>query len=175
MEDNIIPIDRPDPNMAGRFYLHPVKKDDGSVSEELYIEIRAKGMTHSTKSIRINDNNKKIMLSRFPRAWAEFNESGVVPVDGTPIKMLPMVTLYLAEELKKIDVLTVEDLARLPDGALSDFRDGFRLRNAARGYLKSIEDYNNEPVYSYDNPSIEEPPQDVIAKKRGRPPKVSVE
>jgi len=171
MEEENSHQNRPDPNLAGRFYLHPVKcAEDGSVREELFIEVRAKGMTNSTKSWRIHEGNKKQIIIRFPRAWAEFNQSGVVPVDGTPIKMLPMVTEYLADEFRKLDVLTVEDLAQLPDSALINFRDGFRLRNAARGYLKAIKDFNNEPVPAIQNSEeSEELIDEPLKKKRGRP------
>lgn len=74
---------------------------------------------------------------RWPREYAAFKQDQEAPLNGTPISQLPGMTASQVEELRFSKVLSVEDLANLPDDLLSKVApmNGKELRAKAQRWM----------------------------------------
>ena len=73
---------------------------------------------------------------RFPEVYKAFKESGETVVNGTPIAELPSLTEAQRAELRAQKIMTVEQLANLPDATIKRMGMGAReMRNQAEAYL----------------------------------------
>lgn len=74
----------------------------------------------------------------FPIQYAAFKNGQTDPVtSGTPLKIWPIVTRSLCEELAYFKIYTVEQLAEVSDSNLSKFMGGTALRQRARDFLEA--------------------------------------
>jgi len=73
---------------------------------------------------------------RFPVQWKQFQNSQKQAPEGTDITEWPPISKAQAMDLKALNIYTVEQLAALPDNALS-FLGARQLRDKADAWLKS--------------------------------------
>lgn len=74
---------------------------------------------------------------RWPKAYAAFKSGQDGPTNGTPIDQLPGLTAGQAEELRYFKIISVEQLAEMPDAALLKARpmDGRALQQRAKRWV----------------------------------------
>lgn len=90
-----------------------------------------------TESVQIvGEQHRK----RWPREYAAFKADEEAPLNGTPIAELPGLGRAQVEELRYGKVLTIEDLANLPDELLSKVApmNGKELRAKAVRWLEVV-------------------------------------
>lgn len=73
---------------------------------------------------------------KYPQAWNAFQNKTAAPVVGTPVNYLPGISLALLKQLKQLNVLTIEQLANVPDQNIGDVGLGAQeLRTKAQAFL----------------------------------------
>ncbi len=72
---------------------------------------------------------------RFPKAWERFTKKGQKVTEGWAIETWGAITRSLAENLKAVNIHTVEALAGLSDANASSFMGGLKYRNLAKAAL----------------------------------------
>jgi hypothetical protein len=78
---------------------------------------------------------------RFPKQYSRFkNQQQQVAHDGTPLTLWPGVNAALAEELKYINIFTVEQLAQLADNYASRIPKGYELKAKAAEFVQALKD-----------------------------------
>lgn len=120
---------------------------DGQVvfDEILYIDIRSPGATsvmrHEVDRVRPDGTTRRneAMYKRFGKYIEEYKaKNGAVVNSGTPIAEWAMVNAARAAHLKYIGILSIEQLAEVPDGQLGNIGlDGLELRRKAKDWLAS--------------------------------------
>jgi hypothetical protein len=92
---------------------------------------------------------KSVREGRMPQSWLDryqdqyrrWKEGEELPVDGTPIKGWGIISPAQQKNLIGINVLTVEDLAKLNDeGVRRIGMGGVELKNKAIAWLKTLDD-----------------------------------
>jgi len=79
--------------------------------------------------------------NRFPMAWAQFQKDNTTEgLVGTPLKMVPWLERGDVETLLYSGVKTLEQLAGLSDGTLSNISGALGLRTKARDFIKAAQD-----------------------------------
>jgi predicted RNase H-like nuclease (RuvC/YqgF family) len=98
-----------------------------------YVEILVPG-DRLNQVTRIVTQKEK---DRWPGAYKRFRDGQEGTVDGTPIEQLPGMTAAQAAELKHFHIVTIEQLAEMPDGLLLKARpmDGRALRDRAKRWV----------------------------------------
>lgn len=92
----------------------------------------------NTHSLRLATDKDK---QRFPRAYAAFQQRGLVPMQGTPLEEWPQVTRAQALTLKAAGVHTVEAMAEVHDGHIDKLGGNAReLKAKAKAYLAQAAD-----------------------------------
>jgi hypothetical protein len=134
---------RGDENLAVRFELVP-KKDDGESEKQgrpifkdvEYISISVPGnrLTRVHRPVREQDK------ARFSKQYQHWQGSKKNLVDGTPLAEWPQVTRGQVEELRYMNVHTVEQLAGMASGAASGFLGGLALQQKAKDFLGRAQD-----------------------------------
>lgn len=99
-----------------------------------YYEIRIPG----SKDARSGPVTEAIK-QRFPRHYKAFKNRVAAPVSGSPLADWAGITRAEAEMLSYNNVKTVEQLANLADGNMTDIRGGVRLKQKAQAWLKDRE------------------------------------
>lgn len=136
----------PNPNQGDtaipRFYTEPVQNGPKSLAaghpvfdEMEFVEIHVPGDRKTIWAGRVTDVHRQ----RFPRQYAAFKQGLEAPTEGFPLDQWPGVTRAQVEELRFAHVKTVEQLAALPDDALTRTiaMGGFALRDKAIRYLEA--------------------------------------
>jgi hypothetical protein len=78
---------------------------------------------------------------RFPRQYARFKNQQDQPIhDGTPLNLWPGISGSLVEELKFINIHTVEQLADLADTYVGKIPLGQSLKNKAATFVLALKD-----------------------------------
>lgn len=78
---------------------------------------------------------------RFPKQYARFKQqTEQVAHDGTPLTLWPTISAALAEELKYINVFTVEQLAELSDTYVGKVPRGHELKRKAAEFVTALKD-----------------------------------
>lgn len=73
---------------------------------------------------------------RFAAQYAKFKAGSEQKMhDGTPLSLWPVITSALAEELKYINIFTVEQLAELADTYVGKIPNGHSLKEKAQKFL----------------------------------------
>lgn len=78
---------------------------------------------------------------RFPRQYAKFkNQQEQVAHDGTPLSLWPQLPGSLAEELKYLNIFTVEQLATLADTHVAKIPRGHEFKRKAAEFVAAQKD-----------------------------------
>lgn len=127
-------------NTIPRFYLRAVQNEFRSheegrpIFEDLeYVEIIIPGNRGTVVDTLVKEEHRQ----RWPIAYARFKQGEAEVMEGTPIAEWPGVTRSQAEELKFLNIRTVEALANLDDHNLQRAvpMGGNALREKAKRYL----------------------------------------
>jgi len=148
-----------DPNLSGRFFLHPKPTHNGGVEEAVYISIRAKGLK-SVHSREMKDTDKL----DFPVAW-HFFETNETVINGTPLKALPGGNAALVQQLNAVDIYSVEELAELQELSLVNIRQGRTLQKRANAYLAALQ-IEDEADEVEEEITIDEDVKPIVANKK---------
>lgn len=97
------------------------------------VEILVPGDRLNSPVQRVSDAHKK----RWPRQYRAFSEGRGDALQGTPIDQLPGMTRAQAEELRYFKILSVEQLAEMPEALLMKARpmDGRSLQDKAKRWI----------------------------------------
>ena len=179
-------MNREQEGLYGEFHYHPVLQPEESrkqgrpvYKDALYIKIQIKGQKNQIRSRLATEQDQQ----EFPSAWSAFCKSEQTALVGTPLSAIPGIGPSVELELKQLGIMTVEDMAALPDAAMDKFRGGMMFRQRAKAYLEAMKiipaaPIQEPPVQQAGTESTE--PVDVemlsrdpntIPKRRGRPPK----
>ena len=75
----------------------------------------------------------------YPRAWASFQNNSNEYIDGTQLEVLQGIGKSAARNLQSDGIMTVEDLAKLPDSVVTGISGMLDLRKRAQAYMSVIE------------------------------------
>lgn len=132
-----------DAGLFVQFYLEAVKNEEASVeagrpifNDKEYIKIIPVGDKNTVVCEPVTEEHKM----RWPAQYAAFQNQQHQPQEGTPLEQWPPLTKSQVMTFKAANVHTVEQLANVSDGNLSNLGMGARdLREKAAAYLKSAE------------------------------------
>lgn len=151
-----------DDGLLVEFYIRPklmqaLTEERGMPTHEdrVYTRIVAPGNTkttwdHETKGItylyddegqvceyQVDENQpiEQCEPVRFPKAWERFTKKGLKVTEGWAIEQWGAITRSLAENLKAMNIHTVEALAGLSDANASNVMGGLKYRNLAKAAL----------------------------------------
>lgn len=80
-------------------------------------------------------------LERFPQQYAAFkNKQNQDAVSGTPLKMVPWLTLGQVKELEYFNCTTLEQLANMPDSHATKFLAINQLKKLAQDHLQAAKE-----------------------------------
>lgn len=96
-----------------------------------YVEIMMPGDKNNIVVEPVWDQHKQ----RFPRQWENFLKGVEQTVSGTPLKVAPFLTPSNIASLNLLNIMTLEQLANLPDSSMS-FMGASEFKNAAKRYLE---------------------------------------
>lgn len=83
-------------------------------------------------------------IMRFPKQYARFkNSQEQIPHEGTPLSLWPQMPSALAEELRFINIFTVEQLAELADTYTSKLPMGQKWKQKAAEFVKVLNDQSH--------------------------------
>jgi len=127
-------------NTIPRFYLRPVLNNFKSelqghpvFEEKEYVEIIIPGNRGTTVDTPVKQDHK----DRWPQLYARFQSNQEQATEGTPIEEWAAITRSQAEELRYLNIRTVEAMANLDDTALQKIgMGGFALREKAQRFLE---------------------------------------
>jgi len=137
---------RGNPRFAGdkslyvKFYYQPVLDKTKSLAEgrpiyqdKEYVDIIVPGDKGNvvTRPVRPMDRQ------RWPEIYKAFQENAEQVQIGTPLAVWPGITRSQVEELKYFKVLTVEQLAHMPDSVAQKFMGVNTLRTRAQTFLEA--------------------------------------
>lgn len=137
-----------------RFYIHPVQNKAKSDKEgrpifepKSFVELRHPGDRLYSFVDEIDEHGRSLAKradgtpvsdysERFPRDFAAFKRGEERAAVGTPLEEWSALSRSRAAELKALNILTVEELADVQDGALDKMGMGARAeREKARTFL----------------------------------------
>lgn len=95
-----------------------------------YVEMMIPGDKNNIVIEPVWDQHKQ----RFPMHWEQYLKGEQQQVIGTPLKSAPFLTPSHVAELNYMKIVTIEQLANLPDTALN-FMGAQEFKQAARRYL----------------------------------------
>lgn len=117
--------------------------------ERPFIRIMFPGDKTKTVDREVTDHDKL----RFARRWDAFEKGAAMPVTGTPLEQWPMLSRTQVLELKGLNIMTVEQLADMPDSGLT-FLGGLELRSKASVWLKVANDTAAAAQFSAQNEAL---------------------
>jgi hypothetical protein len=131
-----------DDNLLVKFYIGPVqdqaasKKEGRPIYKDVeWIDIRIPGSKDNIVIRPVRETDKQ----RFYRHYEAFQrrtESQVHTPVGTPLSVWPRVTPAQAKELEFFNIMTVENLAGAPDGAVGGIIGINKLKQDAQRFLE---------------------------------------
>jgi hypothetical protein len=129
-----------DETLLVRFYINPKKDREKSLlagrdiyTDTPYISIMQPGNKDSV----IIRPASKLDKNRFPRHWDAFNTRQVEElIEGTPLSQWPAMSPAQVEELKFLNVRTVEQLVAMSDTNSQGFMGISQLKERARKFLE---------------------------------------
>jgi len=124
-----------------RFYMQAVENKAKSIEEgrpvfdeREMVEIRIPGDRLATHVNYVLDEHRQ----RWPDHYAAFKRGEARAANGTPLEQWPLMTTGRVASLKASNILSVEELSKVPDNMLSSLGMGAReLREQARAYLEA--------------------------------------
>jgi predicted flap endonuclease-1-like 5' DNA nuclease len=125
-----------------RFYNHPKlnvpesrKLGKQHYDDAIYIEIYIRG----DKNTSFSRPKKSEDENTYPREWREFDTGQSIPLEGSPLNVLPNISPATEKNLNAEGVRTVEDLANLSDAVVLGVQGRVDLRKRAVAYLAAID------------------------------------
>ena len=109
--------------------------------QRAYVQILSPGDTKNIIDTPVSDEHKK----RWPSQWEAFLKGSEQPIDGTPLNEWPRLNKAEVEELKAINIFTIEQLADLSDNAAQGAMGLATLKNHAQAHLSKSK--NDGVVY----------------------------
>ncbi len=143
---------------------------------KVYILIMCPGQNNQEVRRPCTDQDKK----DYPQAWQAFVDNKVSPLNGVPIELLPGLLPSRVEQLKYVNIRTIEQMAELSDGNMHNVgMDANQLRTMAKAFIAK----NNPRIIELETQlasmqaQIDEllkaqPTQQPVVK-RGRKPKMN--
>lgn len=143
--------DNPDLSLGVRFYIEPVENPAKSreagrpiYDEREFVEIgfpadNKRKLVAPAHEMHYVAHAKRQMTyaERFPDVYRAFKDEVAGFVSGTPLSEVGFLTASKKSELKALNVLTVEQLAGLPDASLRKIGMGAReMMEEAQAFLK---------------------------------------
>lgn len=108
-----------DDKLYVKFYMNTVVNDTKSqeaghpVFDDVpFVVIRAPGDKTTVIDTKVDGSHK----ARFPRQWQQFQANEEQTASGWAIRQWPAISRGQAEELAQLGIVTVEQLASMPDG-----------------------------------------------------------
>jgi len=132
-----------DERLLVRFFLKP--RENPAKSKEAgrpifedreYLSIMVPG----NKDSIIERPVSELDIRRFPRHYKAFQENREQTVEGTPLSSWPGITRAQVEELKFLNISTVEQLAGIADVHAQNFMGIQRLKTRAKLFMESAGD-----------------------------------
>jgi len=125
-----------------RFVMLPFKNKRASIEaghevyvDKPYIEILKHGGDINT--FAVNDEFKK----RYPDKWEAFEAGQEQPKVGLPLEKWPGCSRAECENLKRVNLFTMEDVAGAPSNAIEAYgMGGVELKKKANAYLAAAKD-----------------------------------
>jgi hypothetical protein len=121
-----------------RFYMNSVEDRVASEAagrpifvEKEYVEIRSPGNETNIVNRPVMDLDR----NRFPRHYEMFKRGIENPMIGTPLVEVPWIKRSMADELKYVKIITVEQLAEVTDDICGRIPGLYDLKAKAREYL----------------------------------------
>lgn len=124
------------------FFKSAVKNEMKSVEagRPIFDEIDlVKIMSPGSRDSFIGDATPDYQM-RFPQQWARYRANQSQEDVGTPLNMLPWLTVAQIEEFKVLNVRTVEQLAGIADSMAQKFMGFQSLKQKAQAYLDAASD-----------------------------------
>jgi hypothetical protein len=76
-----------------------------------------------------------VYQQRFPEQWAKYKAQEQQSVSGTPVDMVPWLSVGQVQELKFFNIVTVEQIVNAPDTVAQKFVGFHTLKERARTFL----------------------------------------
>ena len=108
-----------------------------------YVKIMTPGDRHNTidRPVQRTGFLPTDDIERFPKQWARYqNKQDQSEHEGTPLMLWTVMPTPLAEELKHLNIFTVEQLANLADTHASKIRGGPTWKQKAAEFVKALKD-----------------------------------
>lgn len=97
-----------------------------------YVEVMIPGDKQMKPHFPVNDKHKE----RWPSEWAQFEQTGRNVVEGMPIEKWSVIDPERAQELRVMNIFTVEQLALMPDHLVTRIGPGSRdLQRKAQAWV----------------------------------------
>lgn len=74
---------------------------------------------------------------RFPRQWAQYRAGIEQTTSGTPLNVLPWLTVSQVAEMHAMNIRSVEQLANMPDNTAQKFMNHHALKQQAAAFLEA--------------------------------------
>jgi hypothetical protein len=139
-----------DDRLGVQFYMRTVEDKERTLSEGRkcfkdveFVRIYIPGDRNPAADRRVQRGGNEITddTLRFPQHYARFKNQAAQPVhDGTPLHLWPGISGSLVEELKFINIHTVEQLADLADTYVSKIPLGQSLKRKAAEFVTALKD-----------------------------------
>jgi len=130
-----------DETLLVRFFKHPMRNQARSLAEGRpifedtdYIEIMQPGNKDSIIRRPASDRDKQRFAEHFRKYQARETEESI---EGTPLEEWPAVSRAQVEELKFLNIRTVEQLAALADSNAQNIMGVQGLKSKAAAYLEA--------------------------------------
>src|SRR5258706_738785 len=128
-----------DQKLMVKFYKQPIKMEAASIAEGRpiyqdfdYIHIIVPGQRDDLKT-EVTDTYRR----RFARQWAAYQAREDQNVIGTRLEEIPWLTASQVLEFKGLNVLTIEQLADLPDVHAMKFMGAHEIKARAKRFLEA--------------------------------------
>ena len=127
-----------DENLHVRFFMHPHQDKAESLAQgrpifqdKEYVEIMIPGDRTNIVNRPVRPHDK----ARFPKHYQAFKTGVEDIMVGTPLEMWPVMSRAMVEELRFFKILTVEQLASVPDSVAQRFMGINIFKQRAQDYV----------------------------------------
>jgi len=131
-----------DKKLLAKFFTEAVHQEFASIQagrpiykDEHFVSVRAPGSRSEVTAPATYEYQQ-----RFPRQWALFKRGLEQTQSGTPLSMLPWMSKSQIAELNAVHVVTVEQLAAIPDSSGQQFMGHHSMKQRAQAYLDAAKE-----------------------------------
>lgn len=139
-----------DDRLGVQFYTQPVEDHERTLTEGRQCFKEREFVKIMVPGDRLNIVDRPVQKTghpatderlRFPQQWARFQARQTQPIhDGIPLALWPGISAALVEELKYINIYTVEQLATLADTHVERIPRGQTYKRKAAEYVEATKD-----------------------------------